>query len=84
MYMSASAFRFWICTAMRSVSTGLFSSLPFSPGCTAVKYSPRSVTLPVSIFVNHTLADGLHIAQFYSCLDKELRELVKLLRSQEK
>ena len=34
--------------------------------------------------VNPALADGLHIAQFYSCLDKELRELVKLLRSQEK
>ena len=42
------------------------------------------MTLPVSIFVTHALADGLHIAQFYSCLDKELRELVKLLRSQEK
>ena len=50
------------------------------------RYTERGgrVTLPVSIFVNHALADGLHIAQFYSCLDKELRELVKLLRSQEK
>lgn len=33
------------------------------------------VTLPVSLFVNHALADGLHISQFFANLERELRAL---------
>ena len=29
-------------------------------------------TLPVSLFVNHALADGLHIARFFQGLETEL------------
>ena len=36
-------------------------------------------TLPVSLFVNHALADGLHISRFYSALDRELAELTDRL-----
>lgn len=32
-------------------------------------------TLPVSLFVNHALADGLHISRFFMNLEKELAEL---------
>lgn len=31
--------------------------------------------LPVSLFVNHALADGLHISQFFSGLERELQAL---------
>ena len=33
------------------------------------------VTLPVSLFVNHALADGLHIARFFQGLETELAAL---------
>lgn len=39
------------------------------------------VTMPVTIFVNHALADGLHIAQFYENLDQELAEIVKQIKN---
>ena len=32
-------------------------------------------TLPVSLFVNHALADGLHIARFFQGLETELAAL---------
>ena len=32
-------------------------------------------TLPVSLFVNHALADGLHISQFFAGLERELQAL---------
>ena len=32
-------------------------------------------TLPVSLYVNHALADGLHIAQFFAGLERELQTL---------
>lgn len=34
-------------------------------------------TLPVSLYVNHALADGLHISQFFANLEKELQELTR-------
>ena len=34
-------------------------------------------TLPVSLYVNHALADGLHISQFFAGLEKELRDLTR-------
>lgn len=34
-------------------------------------------TLPVSLYVNHALADGLHIAQFFSNLEEELQALTR-------
>lgn len=34
-------------------------------------------TLPVSLFVNHALADGLHISQFFANLERELQELTR-------
>ena len=34
-------------------------------------------TLPVSLYVNHALADGLHISQFFANLEKELRDLTR-------
>ena len=33
------------------------------------------VTLPVSLFINHALADGWHVTRFYRNLDRELAEL---------
>ena len=43
------------------------------------RYTERGgrVTLPVSIFVNHALADGLHIAQFFEALQDEMAGLTK-------
>lgn len=32
-------------------------------------------TLPVSLFVNHALADGLHISRFFAGLERELQAL---------
>ena len=32
-------------------------------------------TLPVSLFVNHALADGLHISRFFANLETELAAL---------
>ena len=34
-------------------------------------------TLPVSLYVNHELADGLHMSQFFANLEKELRDLTR-------
>lgn len=34
-------------------------------------------TLPVSLYVNHALADGLHISQFFTNLEEELRALIR-------
>lgn len=34
-------------------------------------------TLPVSLFVNHALADGLHIARFFLNLEKELADMTR-------
>ena len=34
-------------------------------------------TLPVSLFVNHALADGLHISQFFRNLEQELAALCR-------
>ena len=39
------------------------------------------VTMPVTVFVNHALADGLHIARFYENLDQELAEIVKQIKN---
>lgn len=35
----------------------------------------ETVTLPLTIMVNHALADGLHIARFLENLDRELAEM---------
>lgn len=45
------------------------------------KYRRRDggVTLPVSLFVHHALADGWHIAQFYQRLEGELAALAAAL-----
>ena len=37
------------------------------------------VMLPLAVLCNHALVDGLHIAQFYSALDRELAELTAQL-----
>ena len=37
-------------------------------------------TLPVSLFVNHALADGLHISQFFQNLENELAVLAQRWR----
>lgn len=42
------------------------------------------VTLPVTVFVNHALADGLHIARFYENLDRELLNIVEQIKIQDK
>ena len=39
------------------------------------------VTMPVTVFVNHALADGLHIARFYENLNQELAEIVKQIKN---
>ena len=35
------------------------------------------VTLPVTVYVNHALADGWHIAQFYQNLERELSHITE-------
>ena len=37
-------------------------------------------TLPVSLFVNHALADGLHISRFFQNLENELAVLAQRWR----
>ena len=39
------------------------------------------VTLPVSLYVNHALADGWHITRFYENLDRELTALAEYFQS---
>ena len=41
------------------------------------------VTLPVSLFINHALADGWHVTQFYRNLDRELAELARYFQSKD-
>ena len=41
-------------------------------------------TLPVSLFVNHALADGLHISRFYQKLEEELAALTRQWNESEK
>ncbi|WP_026508325.1 CatA-like O-acetyltransferase [Butyrivibrio sp. MC2013] len=33
-------------------------------------------TIPVCVFVNHALIDGIHISAFFAALDRELKEMV--------
>ena len=40
-------------------------------------------TLPVSLFVNHALADGLHISQFFAGLERELQTLADSWQAEE-
>ena len=40
-------------------------------------------TLPVSLFVNHALADGLHISQFFAGLERELQALADSWQAEE-
>lgn len=41
-------------------------------------------TLPVSLFVNHVLADGLHISRFFLNLEKELADMTRQWNESEK
>lgn len=41
-------------------------------------------TLPVSLFVNHALADGLHISRFFMNLEEELAALTRQWNESEK
>ena len=41
-------------------------------------------TLPVSLFVNHALADGLHISRFFLNLEKELADMPRQWNESEK
>ena len=38
------------------------------------------ITMPVTVFVNHALADGWHITQFFHNLERELAELTEKLK----
>ena len=38
----------------------------------------------MTVFVNHALADGLHIARFYENLDRELLNIVEQIKIQDK
>ena len=38
--------------------------------------------LPMSLFINHALCDGWHVAQFYQNLERELAKLSKYLKAQ--
>lgn len=38
------------------------------------------ITMPVTVFVNHALADGWHITQFFRNLERELAELTEKLK----
>ena len=40
-------------------------------------------TLPVSLYVNHALADGLHISQFFAGLERELQTLADSWQAEE-
>lgn len=37
--------------------------------------------LPVSLLCNHALVDGLHISQFYDCLNRNLNELTEIAKA---
>ena len=52
-----------------------------NPRITWGKYEEKDgrTTLPLSILVHHGLADGLHIARFYDCLQQELAQLSQFL-----
>ena len=50
------------------------------------KYVTRDgrTTLPVSLLVNHALADGLHISRFFLNLEKELADMTRQWNESEK
>ena len=50
-----------------------------NPRITWGKYEPRDgrLSLPVTLLVNHALADGLHIAQFFEALRAEIDGLAE-------
>jgi len=52
-----------------------------NPRITWGRYERRDgrTTLPVTLMVHHGLADGLHIARFYDCLQQELAQLSQFL-----
>ena len=67
-------------TQLKHPATGRDDSNPrFSWG----KFTEQNgrITLPVTVFVNHALADGLHIARFYENLDRELSNIVKIIKN---
>ena len=67
-------------TQLKHPATGPDDSNPrFSWG----KFTEQNgcITLPVTVFVNHALADGLHIARFYENLDRELSDIVKIIKN---
>ena len=67
-------------TQLKHPTTGPDDSNPrFSWG----KFTEQNgrITLPVTVFVNHALADGLHIARFYENLDRELSDIVKIIKN---
>ena len=67
-------------TQLKHPATGPDDSNPrFSWG----KFTEQNgrITLPVTVFVNHALADGLHIARFYENLDRELSDIVKIINN---
>lgn len=35
------------------------------------------VQMPVSVLCHHALVDGLHLSQFYKCLEKQIKEITK-------
>lgn len=50
-----------------------------NPRITWGKYFTQEnrVLLPVSVLCHHGLVDGLHISQFYDCLDRQMELIVK-------
>ena len=67
-------------TQIKHPSAGPEDSNPrFSWGRFAEK--DGRVTLPVSLYVNHALADGWHITRFYENLDRELTALSEYFQS---
>lgn len=38
------------------------------------------ILMPVSVLCHHALVDGLHISQFYQCLEEQMREILDEIR----
>ncbi len=67
-------------TQLKHPMTGPDDSNPrFSWG--KFTYMNGRVVMPVTVYVNHALADGLHIARFYENLDRELTNIVEQIKN---
>lgn len=67
--------------------TSLINPVPIpadsNPRITWGKYFENNgkILIPISTLCNHAIVDGLHISKFYQNLDKEIADLVELIKN---